>query len=114
METTEAARTNINFGLMRISLFPLVLLIVVISTGFFNPIIEQGRKAPESSSGPATRADAASFQNRLSRINDPILDHRLDVRRTRNVIERVRLEDHEIGEGAIVDLADVPAGFAAE
>src|SRR6266478_4672247 len=57
---------------------------------------------------------APSVQNRISRINRAIFDHRVDVGSVRDVIQRIRIENEEIGEVALLDVADVRSRFAAE
>ena len=48
------------------------------------------------------------------RKTDAVFYHTVDVGGTRNIVERVRFQDDEIGEFAGRDRADLRAGFAAE
>src|SRR5207248_3937701 len=62
------------------------------------------------------RADqkSRSLGDRIGWINRAILDHDVDVGSVRDVLQRIRIENDEIGETAVFNLADVRAGFAAE
>ena len=59
-----------------------------------------------------------SPQNGISRIDHAVLDDSVDIRRVLDVIERIGIENHEIGEISIFNLANIapvspPKSFAA-
>src|SRR6266487_2712409 len=55
-----------------------------------------------------------SVQDGISRINDPVLDYCVDIGSVGDVIQRIRIENHQIREVAIFDTANMRAGVAAE
>jgi hypothetical protein len=55
-----------------------------------------------------------SLQNRIGWINHAIFDHYVDVRSILDVANWIRLENDEVGKMALLDLANMRTGFAAE
>ena len=60
------------------------------------------------------RRIALRILERSNRINRAIFDHRVDVGSVRDVVQRIRIENDEIGEIAVFDLTDMSADFAAK
>src|SRR5262249_11343177 len=56
----------------------------------------------------------ASLQNRIGPINHAVLYHRIDVRRMRDVIDRIRIENHKVGETTVLEITGMRTDFAAE
>ena len=77
-------------------------------------IINKVRDREDAIARSPRRPLPASPQNRIRRIRDAVFHHGVDIRSMRDVVQRIRIENHEIGETAIFEFADMRAGFAAE
>src|SRR3954468_1773714 len=53
-------------------------------------------------------------EQRIGLIDDTVLHHAIDIGSVLDVVERVRFQDHEVGEVARLKRADLPARFAAK
>src|SRR5437764_14108455 len=64
---------------------------------------------------PATEpCEPRSAQNRIGRINHAILDNSVDIGSVRDVVNRVRIENDQISEIAVFNIADMRGNVSAE
>src|SRR5205814_8805441 len=55
-----------------------------------------------------------SMQNRISGISHAVFHHGVDIRGMRDVVQRIRIENHKVSKTAVFEFADTRTDFAAK